>query len=113
MDDALKRLVAKSAATKSRNSIWELTWDYLPTLDSTDPQSDAALPTPYYEVGLNETFISTSPDVFDAWTGPRRLNGQDYHGPIFNLGTNTPYDGPRHCGCEACESNTHPTVKKN
>jgi len=113
MDDSLKRLLAKGAATKSRNSIWELTWDYLPTLDITDPPADAALPTPLYEVGIAETYTQTSPDVFDAWTGPRRLNGQDYHGPVFTLGANLPYEGPRHCGCPSCETNTHPTAKKN
>lgn len=114
MDDTLKRLAdaASNAATKSRNSIWELTWDYSPSLDP-DPTLDSLLPNPLYEVALGNTYTTTSHDVFQAWTGPRRLNGQDYHGPIFNLGTNLPYDGPRHCGCSACETNTHPSAKKN
>jgi len=113
MDDSLKRLLAKGAATKSRNSVWELTWDYLPTLDLTAPQSDAALPNPFYEVGLGESFVQTTSDVFDAWTGPRRLNGQDHHGPVYHLGTRTIYDGPRHCHCPTCEATASPIYRKN
>lgn len=113
MDDSLKKLLAKGAAAKSRSSVWELTWDYMPTLLASDPPLDAALPTPYYEVGIGSTFTPTTPEVFDAWTGPRRLNGLDHHGPIFHLGTDVQYAGPRHCGCPACESGIDPTAKKN
>jgi hypothetical protein len=112
MDDTLKRRLETHAATKSRNSIWELTWDYSPSLD-TDPTLDSLLPNPIYEVALDNIYIKTSHDVFLTWTGLRRLNGQDYHGHVFNFDTTTPYNGPRHCGCSICETNTHPTAKKN
>ena len=94
-------------ATKSRNSIWELTWDARPL-----PPTDTIQPT-LYEVGLGSHFTPTTPDVFAAWTGPRRLNGEDHHGPIYNLGTQVPYDGPRHCPCHTCEAGASPIHRKN
>lgn len=107
MDDNFKSSL--EAATKSRNSIWELTADY--TIPP--PPTDTLIEAPLYEVGLGQTFTPTSADVFDAWTGPRRLNGLDYHGPIFNLGTSIAYDGPRHCGCSTCEATAQPIHRKN
>ena len=95
-------------ATKSRNSIWELTYDARPL-----QPTDTIQPSPLYEVGLGGHFTPTTSDVFDAWTGPRRLNGLDHHGPIYNLGTQVPYDGPRHCACPTCEATASPVHRKN
>jgi hypothetical protein len=111
MSDEFKKLA--HAASKSRDSIWELTHDYTPTLYSSSDPTDSIMPSPLYEVGIKDVFISTTEDVFYAWTGQRRLNGQTFHGPIYNLGTSTHYDGPRHCGCSICESHTLPSNKKN
>ena len=111
MSNELKKLLSNNP--KSRDSIWELTYDYTPTLYSSSDPTDSIIPTPLYEVGIKDTFISTTEDIFLSWTGPRLLNGETFHGPIFNLGTTTPYTGPRHCGCSTCESHTLPHNKKN
>jgi hypothetical protein len=105
----IKNLLHQASASKPRDSIWELTSDYspLPHFD------DVALPSPLYEVGISGEFTPTSPDVFDAWTGLRRLNGEPYHGPVYNFGTSTPYEGPRSCSCHLCEAGAQAIHKKN
>jgi hypothetical protein len=40
-----------------------------------------------YEVKVNGRWCKTSAYIFRSWTGPRRLDGKDYNGPIFILGS--------------------------
>jgi hypothetical protein len=110
MDDTTK---PSTPPPRSRNSIWELTWDYTPTLGTATPLSDSALPSPLYEVGTGGVFVTVSHDVFSAWTGHRRLDGSDHHGPVFNLGTTIQYTGPRTCPCSTCQSSIDPQHRKD
>jgi hypothetical protein len=47
------------------------------------------------EVGLKGEWYRTTPRQFRSWDGPRRLNGEDYDGPLFYFKTNmvTDYRG--------------------
>jgi hypothetical protein len=41
-------------------------------------------------------WIEVDDSIFNSWTGPRRLNGGEYRGPVYYLGTNRvakPYPG--------------------
>jgi hypothetical protein len=114
-DDFTKELqpTTQPPRPKSRNSIWELTYDYTPTLGTVTPLSDSALSNPLYEVSTTNKFIPTTQDIFSAWTGNRRLNGEIFHGPVYNLGTSTLYTGARTCGCSTCQSTVDPLYKKD
>ena len=66
-----------------------------------------------YEVGSDDAWIPTTHDVFAAWTADRRINGSDYHGPIYNIGTSTLYTGPRSCPCSICQAGVAPHHRKD
>jgi len=65
-------------------------------------------------LGENDTWIEVTEDLFKSWTGLRRINGEDYHGPIYNLGSNdVVYSGSRTCGCSICQSTVTAVLKVN
>lgn len=69
-----------------------------------------------YQVKYGEDWIETTEAIFRSWTGLRRVNGDDHHGPVYNFGTDDkiiPYTGNRTCGCEACQVNVEAKFKKN
>ena len=39
------------------------------------------------ELQVNGGWIEVDPYIFRSWTGPRRINGEDYDGPVFYLGS--------------------------
>jgi hypothetical protein len=42
------------------------------------------------QVRLNDDhWVRVEETIFRSWTGPRRLNGEDYTGPVYVLGTDT------------------------
>ena len=50
---------------------------------------DAAL---VCEVGLNGEWYRVTPRQFRSWDGPRRINEEDYNGPLYYFKTNIPTD---------------------
>jgi len=69
-----------------------------------------------YQVRLNEDWVETTESIFRSWTGLRRINGEDHHGPVYNFGTSNevvPYTGSRSCGCGVCQASTEAKFKKN
>ncbi len=42
----------------------------------------------YLEIYTNDTWLEVPNDIFRSWTGPRRVNGSIYHGPVYALGSN-------------------------
>lgn len=69
-----------------------------------------------YQVKLKDDWVETTESIFRSWTGLRRINGEDHHGPIYNFGTDEalgPYTGNRACGCSACQAHTEAKFKKN
>ena len=66
-----------------------------------------------HEVCITESWIEVKESVWKSWTGHRRLNGEDYHGPVYNLDTDVVYNGARACGCSTCQSNVPPALKVN
>lgn len=63
-----------------------------------------------------EQWLPVSTEIWRAWTGPRRVWGIEYHGPVFPLGAadeSKPYDGARVCRCRQCQEHVHPTARPN
>lgn len=56
---------------------------------------------------------AVSRDEWSAWTGRRRWNGVEYHGPVTYLGTTNPYRGPRVCSCPRCQSTVEAPLRPN
>lgn len=68
------------------------------------------------QVSLSESnnWIEVTEDLFRSWTGLRRVNGEDYHGPIYNFGSDdVVYSGARTCGCSVCQSTVTAVLKVN
>ena len=66
-----------------------------------------------HEVMYGGSWVVTDPDIWRSWTGERMLNGELYHGPVYNLGTESLYTGVRSCGCRVCEQHMESTLKMN
>lgn len=77
----------------------------------TRPTDDVSQ-TSVLEVKMGSTWVLVESDIFDSWTGLRKINGEDYHGPVSYLEGGV-YRGARVCGCDVCQSETDPKHKKN
>lgn len=83
------------------------------------PPADTLLTEPVLEVGISTLrgyteWLPVEENVWLAWTGLRRRDGEDYHGPILPLDRpNATYDGPRECGCSACQATVAPLDRLN
>lgn len=86
----------------------------VPEIDKTIliPTDDVAA-GPLMEVYVNSAWVATDEEIFKSWTGPRRINGDEHHGPVYALGTTTVYTGARICACKTCQSNVEPRYRKN
>jgi len=67
------------------------------------------------QVKLSDSWVEVTDDIFRSWTGDRRINGEDFHGAVYNFqdATNTPYTGSRACGCKICQEHVLPHLKMN
>lgn len=77
---------------------------------------DDSIGTIIYQVKYGEDWIETPETIFRSWTGLRRINGDDYHGPVYNFNadeTGMPYTGNRTCGCMICQVDVEAKFKKN
>ena len=68
---------------------------------------------PLLEVKTGGIWVATSEEIFRAWTGQRRINGDEHHGPVYSLGTEIMYTGARVCACKDCQSTVESKHKKN
>lgn len=65
----------------------------------------------FYEIEFTGNVVAVDRSLWSSWTGIRYLNGEEYHGDVYVMGTKTPYEGPRLCTCDTCQSSTKlPTV---
>jgi hypothetical protein len=46
---------------------------------------------PIYEIKVHGGWITVNYYIFRSWGGQRRVNGADYGGPVYLLGTDTVY----------------------
>lgn len=45
-----------------------------------------------YECFIGSRWVKTSTYIFRSWTGKRRIDGENYNGPVYVLGTEEVYD---------------------
>jgi len=64
------------------------------------------------EVKMGTTWVLVESDIFGSWTGLRRVNGVEHHGPVTYIEGGL-YRGTRVCGCGLCEVHVEPKFKKN
>lgn len=58
---------------------------------------------PTYEVWIDDQWFRVSDWIWRSWTGRRRFEGVDVHGPVFTLGTNDiGTKSIRVCDCVNC-----------
>lgn len=76
--------------------------------------TDDILTTPILEVLINESWVATDEDIWKAWTGLRKINGEDYHGDVHPLAAPEQiWTGPRVCGCRKCQVNVEAKHRPN
>jgi hypothetical protein len=72
---------------------------------------------PVLEILSGRRWFAVDRRLWDGWTGLRRVNGVDHHGPITYLDSPVsnpkPYTGSRSCGCRVCEASVPPSLRKN
>lgn len=42
------------------------------------------------EIKVNDKWVEVNEWIFRSWSGPRRINTNDYTGTVFYLGSETP-----------------------
>ena len=77
------------------------------------PTDDVAA-NPILEVKVAENWVPADKDIWDAWTGLRRINGEDHHGPVHPIShPDRVWTGSRVCGCKTCQVNVAPAHRPN
>jgi hypothetical protein len=81
------------------------------------PLTDDIASGPILEVDAAGVWIEVESNVFDAWTGYRRKNGEEYHGRVIPLDSpqdgSVTYTGSRACGCKTCQASVEPKFRTN
>lgn len=68
------------------------------------------------QVMIENEWVEVTETVFRSWTGFRRINGEDHHGPVYGFESphdSSPFDGKRACGCNTCQAHVSPKLKVN
>lgn len=76
--------------------------------------TDDIIEEPILQVNVQGIWVATDRDIWEAWTGLRRKNGEDYHGDVHPITTpEATWTGPRVCSCATCQSKTDPKYRPN
>lgn len=78
--------------------------------------SDTLAAEPALEVGIatlrgTTEWLATTEAVWTSWTGLRRRDGEEWHGPVYGMDGGGLYDGPRGCPCGACQGTARPELR--
>lgn len=110
----LEELLESLTTQKDKHdSSWELTLHYSKHANQTLPSDDYSLGHQLLEVEYKDQVIATTNDIFDSWTGRRWINGTEFHGPVYNVGSGSTYTGNRSCKCSTCQTDVLPHFKAN
>jgi len=68
----------------------------------------------WHEISIGSDYIvRVTESLWSAWTGRRYLNGEEYHGPVYKMGTDSVYFGHRICTCSVCSESVPAQLKPN
>jgi len=70
---------------------------------------DTMMKGDFHEIVVAGKIMAVDKKLWSSWTGHRFLNGEVYHGPVYNMVDQSRYEGNRLCTCDTCQ----PTFKKN
>lgn len=69
---------------------------------------------PVLEIELNGFWLVAEQDVWDAWTGLRKRNGEDFHGDVHPITAPTQvWTGSRVCPCRVCQAHVEAKYRPN
>ena len=75
--------------------------------------TDDVAAEPILEVLYDGTWVLTTSDIWESWTGLRRRNGQDHHGSVRYMDGGGTYTGRRICPCGTCQAHTEAKYRPN
>lgn len=105
-----------AAIVKARDTALDAALDTLtPPVPGAD---DTLLQGHTYEVGIATLhgyteWLTSDEDTWRSWTGLRKRDGEDHHGPIYVAGTERVWDGKRDCACARCSESMTPALRHN
>jgi hypothetical protein len=94
----------------------EMQQDMIPTKDPDriDHPTDDIASEPILEIEAAGLWIATDRDIWESWTGLRKVNGEDHHGDVTPvLHPDRIYTGHRVCPCRTCQAHVEPRFKPN
>jgi len=65
--------------------------------------NDTMMKGSFQEILIAGNVLVVDNDLWRSWTGIRFLNGEEYHGPVYVMGTQKLYEGIRTCICKTCQ----------
>jgi len=66
--------------------------------------TDDIITAPILEILIKDSWVMTDEDIWKAWTGLRRVNGEEYHGDVNPISTPEQiWTGSRVCSCKTCQ----------
>lgn len=69
---------------------------------------------PVLQIDVKGAWTEVTRDVWNAWTGRRMLDGEEFHGPVFGFGTTqVARDVHRMCACKTCQDSINPVKRYN
>lgn len=77
------------------------------TLTSGLYPADSIVPHGGKSVMVEGSWIPVDAKLWRSWTGRRAVWGMEYHGPVYSVESSVdtkPWDGPRECSCQKCQS---------
>jgi hypothetical protein len=68
----------------------------------------------FYEIASGPTYLMrVTEELWRSWSGRRFKDGEEHHGPVYVMGSNSLYTGSRTCKCNVCALNTISALKPN
>lgn len=78
--------------------------------------NDTIIPVEMYEIDVEGKWSIVDKEIFRSWTGPRRFQGKEIHGPVYNYKSpddSQPFEGKRLCQCSECQAHVALKFKSN
>jgi hypothetical protein len=86
------------------------------TQDEVSPliPTDDIIQEPILEIQVSGRWLVTDHDIWDAWTGLRRRNGEEFHGDVHLLShPEETWTGSRVCSCRTCQVHVEAKYRPN
>lgn len=76
--------------------------------------TDDIVEGPILQIMVAGQWILVTDEIWDSWTGLRRKNGEEHHGPIMPLfERDKTYTGGRVCPCKICQASVEGKHRPN